>query len=302
MSALKWHEGNLTAFDTETTGLDFDNDRFVTASIVHRIPGQRPRTISWLLDPGMDIPAEAAAVHGWTNDRLHARLAGAEAMRITAAGDQPMARDGALFEMAAQCATAMHIETPLVVHNAAFDLSMLEAELVRAGIDPLSSRPSGIRGVVDPLVIEKQYDPYRKQCYKKAPDGTACDQENRVHVCGGCRGGRTKCGGCGSTDRTLTSLCAHYRIVHTGAHDATADALACIRLLGRLAADWPEIARWKLPTLHRYQADWRREQQAGLASFFRKVGKSEEAASVEASQGWPVQTSVAQQLGSAGAA
>ncbi|MDN4173954.1 hypothetical protein QWY28_13415 [Nocardioides sp. SOB77] len=292
-STPKWPDGRLVAFDSEATGLDFNDDRFVTASIVHRTPGQRPRTLSWLLDPGRDIPDEAAAVHGWTNDRLRDALNGAEAVRITPGRTEPMTRAGAITEMASQCYTAMSVEVPLVVHNAAFDLSMLESELARVGLAPLSTRSGGVRGVVDPMVIEKQYDPYRKQCYKDP----GCDPENRVHACGGCRGGKTKCGGCGSTDRTLTSLCAHYRIVHTGAHDAAADALACIRLLGRLAADWPEIARWKLPTLHRYQADWRREQQASLASFFRKVGKVEEAADVEASAGWPVQDSVARALG-----
>ncbi|WP_435744975.1 hypothetical protein [Nocardioides sp. SYSU DS0663] len=292
----------MVAFDTETTGLDFNDDRILTASIVHRTPGARPRTISWLLNPGRDIPDEAAAVHGWTNDRLHAHLDGAEALRITDRRTVAIPRDGALFEIASQCATALHVGAPLIVHNAAFDLSMLETELVRVGIDPLSARPSGIRGVVDPMVIEKQHDPYRKQCYKKAPDGAACDPETRTHVCGGCRGGKYRCGGCGSTDRTLTSLCAHYRIVHTGAHDAAADALASTRLALRLAEQWPEVARWKLGTLHRNQETWRREQQAGLASFFRKVGKSEEAVSVEASDGWPVQTSVARALGLAGAA
>lgn len=296
MSTVKWHEAPMIALDTETTGLDFNDDRIVTASVVHRTPGQRPRTITWLTDPGIDIPDEAAAVHGWTNDLIRARLEGAQAIRTTDKRTIAMSREGALAEIAGQAASAMLNGLAVIVHNAAFDLSMLETELVRAGIDPLSSRPAGIAGVVDPMVIEKQHDPYRKQCYR-AP---GCDPETRHHECGGCRGGKWRCGGCGSTDRTLTSLCAHYGITHTGAHDAAADALAAIRLLGRLVGEWPQIGAWRLPTLHRHQQTWRREQQDGLAKFFAKVGKHEEAASCDGT--WPVQASVVQALGLAGAA
>jgi hypothetical protein len=40
-------------------------------------------------------------------------------------------------------AMAMHREIPLVVANAPYDLTLLEAELDRHGIDTLASRPSG---------------------------------------------------------------------------------------------------------------------------------------------------------------
>lgn len=252
MSAVKWHEGPMVALDTETTGTDVHTDRIVTAAIVHIRPGERPRTITWIIDPGIDIPAEAAEVHGWTNDRLRERLAGAQAIRIHNGREERLTRDGALFEIAAQAATAMHTEAALVLANAAYDLSLLEAELVRHDIDTLSSRPDGIRGVVDPMVIEKQYDPYRK-------------------VKGGCRGGKTPCGGCGAENKTLTGLCLHYKVRHTGAHDASADALAAVRLIPRLVDAWPQIGAWKLSTLHNHQVTWRRDQMDGLRSYFDKI-------------------------------
>ena len=146
-------------------------------------------------------------------------------------------------------------------------------------------------GVNTWLLAQKAFDPYRKSCYKKGPDGTLCDVENRVHVCGGCRGGKWACtgpngGGCGSTDRTLTSLCAHYGVVHAGAHDCADDAIATVRLLWKLLEAWPEMARWKLETLHQHQVGWRADQQAGLRKFFDKVGKDHDGMC----PAWPVHT------------
>lgn len=287
MSKPKWHEGPIVALDTETTGIDPTTDRIVTAAMVFRFPGGRPTSIEWVIDPETDIPAEASDVHGWTRDKLDEFLDGHQAARIRGGQVGYLSRDGALAEIAGKAGMAMHQDVPLVVHNAAYDLTLLEHELARAQVDTLTARPAGIRGVIDPMVIEKAYDPYRKACYKDP----GCDPENRIHTCSGCRGGKWACGGCGSHDRKLESLCRHYRVPHTGAHDAAADALAAIRLAGRLAEAWPDIARRRLSTLHEHQVAWRRDQQTNLAKFFRKVGKVEEAASCDG--GWPLHSSMA---------
>jgi DNA polymerase-3 subunit epsilon len=273
MSTPKWHEDRMVAVDFETSGTSVHADRIVTAAIVHHTPGQRPRTLTWLIDPGIPVPDEAAAVHGWTSDRLTAELAGAEAHRITTGRTIPITRGQALYEITGQLALAMSQQVPVVAANASFDLSMLEAENTRHDQPTLADRlaPGGVRGVVDVMVIEKQYDVYRKVCYK-AP-GCDRDADPPIHECGGCRGGKTKCGGCGATDRKLTSLCAHYGVLLGAAHSADADALAALRLAGRLAAAWPEIARWRLPTLHEHQVEWRREQMDGLRDFHARVGK-----------------------------
>lgn len=289
MSTVKWHEGPMIAFDTETTGIDPTSARIVTASVVFRQPGERPRSLEWVLNPGVDVPTEASDVHGWTTERLNATLPAGRAYRVVngAAGQaQHMTVEGALSEIAGHLGMPMHQEIPVVVHNAAYDLTLLEHELHRAGVDTLSARPAGVRGVVDPMVIEKAFDQYRKTCYKDA----GCDPENRVHTCSGCRGGKWACGGCGAHDRKLESLCRHYRVPHTGAHDAAADALAAIRLAGRLAEAWPQIAAWKLATLHQHQSTWRREQQTSLAKFFARIGKHDEAASCDG--GWPLHSSM----------
>lgn len=307
----KWWEGRIVGYDTETTGTDVHTDRIVTASIVFTAPGQRPRSIEWILDPGIEIPDEAAQVHGWTNDRVLQRVGEpGMAVRVTTddhgrTHDMPMHADGALFELAGHLAGAIHRGEPLVIANAAYDATITDTELLRHGIDPIHVRPTGWRGVVDPIVLEKQWDPYRKVCWKENAAGEKCDvtdADAKVHVCGGCNGKRSKhdCGGCGTTDRRLESLCAHYGIVLSAAHSSTADALAAVRLAKKLASLWPEIARLRLSTLHQHQVKWRWEQQVSLREFFLKVGAGDKAA--EMCPEWPLHTRCVPGVAAAGVA
>ncbi|MBA2952150.1 hypothetical protein GON03_19220 [Nocardioides sp. MAH-18] len=292
MSSAKWHAQPVGAFDTETTGQDPATARIVTAAVVHMQTGTRPQPLRWLVDPGIDVPAEAAEVHGYTNDRIAQLLAehGGKpggALRFLPTGAvRPIPAETAIFEIAMQLGGLIAREQAVIVHNAPYDLTLLEHEARRYDVDPLSHRPFGLRGVVDPMVVEKAFDQWRKTCYKKAADGTECDRENSVHVCGGCRGGKWACGGCGTTDRTLTSLCAHYGVVLADAHDAAADAVASVRVLGKLISGWPQMAAWKLGTLHEHQVTWRRTQQDGLREFFDKVGKEHDGMCPS----WPVHT------------
>lgn len=292
-TAAKWHEGTIRAFDTETTGVDTHEARIVTAAITTRQPDGRTSAIRWIIDPEVEIPAEAAAVHGWTNSRLSRAIPHAGyAIREVNGGRQTLPRDAALFEIAAQLGVAIHTRTPLVVHNASYDLTLLEVELARHDIDTLSSRPDGITGVVDPMVLDKAWDPYRKACYK-AP---GCRPAEDHHECGGCRKGKYACGGCGVTNRRLDSLCAHYSLTHGGAHDAAYDAIAAGELALKLAGLWAEIARWKLATLHQHQITWRREQSDSLRAFWTKQGDPRAA---EVDSGWPLADSLGQLRGAA---
>lgn len=268
---MSWHDGPMRGLDFETTGVDPTTDRAITCGIVDTHPGSRPYPIQWLLDPGTDIAPEATAVHGWTRDRIVDQVGGeGMALRVAGGDRRTIPVDAALFEIVGLVAQAMGLGTPVVAANAAFDLSLLEAECTRYGIDPLASRPTGVAGVVDPMVIEKQYDPYRKICHR-AP---GCDREAKHHECGGCRGGKHQCGGCGAIDKTLVSLYLHYygRPLAGAAHSAADDALAAVRIAQRLGGLWPQIGRWKLPTLHEHQVTWRREQCDSLRAFFDKNG------------------------------
>ena len=66
-----WSAGPFLGFDTETTGVDVTTDRIVTAALVHRdARGTTVRT--WIIDPGVEIPAPATAIHGITTERARA--------------------------------------------------------------------------------------------------------------------------------------------------------------------------------------------------------------------------------------
>ncbi len=143
-----WTDRPMTGFDTETTGVDVDNDRIVTAALVRRTAGPGPDQVSaWLLDPGVEIPAAATAVHGI--DTATARAHG-----------RPAAQ--ALEEIARAVAETLLRGEPLVAYNAAYDLSLLDVELDRHGLASLAERVGGaIAPVVDPLVLDRAVDPYR---------------------------------------------------------------------------------------------------------------------------------------------
>lgn len=142
-----WSEGPLLGFDTETTGVDVDSDRIVTAALVRRDATGTSIT-TWLIDPGVPIPAEAAAIHGITTE--HAREHG-----------RPP-RD-ALEEIAVELAEAFRADVPVVAYNASFDLRLLDAELRRHRLPTLPDRLyQAARPVIDPLVLDRAEDRFRR--------------------------------------------------------------------------------------------------------------------------------------------
>ena len=196
-----WATGPLLGFDTETTGLDVATDRVVTAALVLRVPGVRTEVRTWLLDPGVEIPAEATGIHGITT--AHAREHGRAPAR-------------ALDEIATELVRHVGHGVPLVAYNAAFDLSLLDAELTRHGLPTVPERLGRpVAPVLDPLVIDRWQDAGREG------------------------------------KRRLGDLCALYGVVGDGdLHTADVDALAtlddeevkerlvAIRGLGEWTADW----------------------------------------------------------------
>lgn len=142
-----WSAGPLLGFDTETTGIDVTQDRIVTAALVERdAAGTRVRT--WIIDPGVDIPAGATAVHGITTERARA---------------EGMAPALALSQIADELARAQARDVPVVAYNAAYDLAILEHELRRHGLPTLADRLGReCMPVIDPLVLDRGLDRYRK--------------------------------------------------------------------------------------------------------------------------------------------
>jgi len=146
---MKWAEGPMLGFDTESTGIDVWTDRIVTASLVDIRPARRPASTTWLVNPGVEIPAEATAVHGITTE--HAREHGRDP-------------GPALFEVTASLALTMGKGIPVVGANLAYDLTLLEVENERHGNPTLRQRlhPKRIGPCVDVMVLDRYVDKYRK--------------------------------------------------------------------------------------------------------------------------------------------
>lgn len=121
--------------DTETTGLDpATGDRIVEIGAVelfNHLP--TGRTYHQYLNPQRLMPPEAFAVHGLGDDFL---------------------RDKPLFAAIAPAFLAFIADAKLVIHNAAFDMKFLNAEMTRAGHPALPYARA-----TDTLLIAKQKFP-----------------------------------------------------------------------------------------------------------------------------------------------
>src|SRR3984957_11659992 len=121
--------------DTETTGLDpLRGDRLVEigcVEIFNRMPtGQ---TFHRHINPERDMPAEAYAVHGLSSEFLP---------------DKP------LFAHVVEEFLEFIADAPLVIHNASFDISFINAELDRI------KRPQIVRDrLVDTLLLARRKHP-----------------------------------------------------------------------------------------------------------------------------------------------
>jgi DNA polymerase-3 subunit epsilon len=136
---VSWYELPVLSVDTETTGVNPFADRIVELAFVVVNPdGTTEPGESLIVDPGIEIPETASAIHGITTDRVRA-----EGIGIA----------DAIFELT----EAIGLGHPLVIYNARFDWPLILTEAARAGID----MPC-IPAILDPYVIDKGVDKYRK--------------------------------------------------------------------------------------------------------------------------------------------
>ena len=232
-----WRTSPLCGLDTETDGADPESAHIITATvgIVQGQEGWQPR--SWLLKTDRPIPSAASAIHGVSTEQ---------------ANREGRDRAEAIAEIAGMVKAAWLAGSAVVAFNASFDLTILDREMRRLGIGRLAL--DGM--VIDPFVIDKAVDPFRR----------------------------------GS--RKLVDVCAHYGIRLDNAHDAGADALAAARLAW-LVAPYLPVAPNDTATSTRLgiiqQRDWHRRQKLDLADYFRtKKGDPDTAADIEAHLDWPI--------------
>jgi len=210
----------LGVFDLETTGIDVETARIVTAHVgLIDADGTSIAHGEWLADPGVEIPAQASAVHGVTTER--ARAEGRPAVEVVA-------------EIVAALRAVFARGVPLVVYNAPYDLTLLDREARRHGLEPLGE-VGEIGCVVDPLVIDKAVDTYRKG------------------------------------KRTLEAAAGVYGVTLDDAHDAGADAIAAGRVAQAMARRHADRLAVPATQLHDLQVGWCSSQAASFQDYMRRT-------------------------------
>jgi DNA polymerase-3 subunit epsilon len=207
----------LGVFDLETTGVDIEASHIVSACVALLDgDGAVIGRWDWLADPGVEIPEAASAVHGITTERVQAE--GRPASVVIA-------------EITQTLRTLFALGIPVTIYNAPYDLSLLDRECRRHGLDPIGDPGP----VIDPLVLDKAVDRYRKG------------------------------------KRTLEAAAERYNVALDEAHDAGADAIAAGRVAQALARAYPAELGVEAPRLHRRQTVWYAEQAARFQDYIRRA-------------------------------
>jgi DNA polymerase III epsilon subunit-like protein len=275
---MTWWQQRMLGFDLETTGPLPEEARIVTAALVEVGGGEPTVTRTWLADPGVPIPEEATAVHGVSTEQAQAD--GRPVVDVVA-------------EVLEHLRQFVKVGLPVVIFNARYDLTVLDRECRRLGLDPL--RPELLL-VVDPSVIDKWLWRFRKSLLW---------------------------GEDGPSSRRLDGMCRVYDAELDVAHDAAFDALAACRLayrmgqrgevvrrvrngqdgreLAALKREWDQV-RMSLPQLHAAQMRWALEERRRFAEYKRRhagelydagdaagaEAELVEAGRIRAERGWPV--------------
>lgn len=224
----------IAVFDTETTGLNLKESRIVTAAL-HRmsvngevIPGGK----DWLLNPGVPIPEESSKVHGFYDKDVQ---------------NAQDAKSG-IAEIVAEIQACFDQGIPVLAYNASYDFSILHHEAIRHDIEPVR-----FGYVIDPLVIDKTVDKYRKG------------------------------------KRTLVSVAERYGVSLLNAHTAADDAIAAGQvglaiLRFYLAQERPVVPfPTSLEQLHDLQVKWADQIEESYAQW-----RQQEVPSYVPQLGWPV--------------
>lgn len=108
-------EKPIVFFDLETTGVNIATDRIVEISILKVFPNGNKESKTWLVNPEVEIPKEAAEIHGITNEKV-----------VTEPTFNELAPE--VNKMIEGCDLAGF-------NSNRFDIPLLAEELMRAGID-----------------------------------------------------------------------------------------------------------------------------------------------------------------------
>lgn len=228
----------MLTFDVETTAPDPETARIVQYAIGYVGGGEETIFETVLVNPGIDIPEGATAVHGITTERAQAEGRDAREVVDILAG---------IFR--ATCEGGK----PIVAFNARYDLTVLDRECRRHGV----SVPDWSKArVIDPFVIDKWLDKFRRGSRKLAD---MCAHygvelpEDEAHDAGA---------------DALAAARLAWVLGRRG------EVVARMPDLVPMRSTW-KTAREDLTLLHGLQVMWAAAQAKGLQEYFDRQGKSE---------------------------
>lgn len=229
-------------WDTETHSPNPLEARLVTACVAFVGGGEPTEVMSWVVDAGVEIPDEAAEIHGYTTERVRAE-------------GKPIA--DVLPEIVGYLAGAVTAGLPLVAFNSVYDNSVLNAETARAGLDPFADVLANAV-VFDPLVIDKHVDRYRPG---KRTLTAACETYS-VKLDG-------------AHDSTFDALAAARVLYKLGQRSQMPSAdvrrlYADRRYPDNLVRGFAALGQMDARELHNSQIGWYRESSEGLAAHWRR--------------------------------
>ncbi len=112
----------IVFFDLETSGTDTEKHRIVQIACIKILPNGERETKELLINPTVPIPIEASEIHGITDD---------------------MIKDAPTFKQVSVNLRKWFEGCDLGGYNSnSFDIPLLSAELVRAGLEPINWNPS----------------------------------------------------------------------------------------------------------------------------------------------------------------
>jgi DNA polymerase-3 subunit epsilon len=266
---VSWHLERMAPFDLETHSPDPNEARIVEAYLGLVGGGQDSVDRKPLLiNPGVEVPEEAAKIHGYTTEHLR---------------EHGMSAEDGVSRIISAVLEAWQAGIPLVGANVSYDLTVVDREAVRHGFSPLIDLAGGTFGpVIDTYVISKHLDRWRARV---SPEQGAHTLKTCAQVFG------------------IAWVDAD---AHGARYDALIAARVAWRM-GSIAAmpreDRPRIQAGRrderhlfddlavdLPTLFASQKRWAAEQAASYQQFLRspKAGdKRNDSAVIDGS--WPVQ-------------
>lgn len=233
MSTAWWEQG-FAVLDTETTSPNPEEAQVASICLGYIDIGAKSKELRNGLVQ-VEMPEAAGAVNGLTTDQLMA--------------DGKPAAD-VLDEFCAETAAFLALGKPVVIMNAAYDLTVLDRDCRRNGVPAITDRLDGalLAPIIDPGVLDKKVEKFRRRV--SPTQGARCLKTlAQVHGIG--------------WDDDL-------------AHTAEYDALQAGRVAWALMRRYPQLAAMPLGELHAMQVGWYAEQAESLAQFFRKKANQTE--------------------------